>query len=253
MYHPHVNSNPRGSSLSFHYRHNFLTRFFCFLSAIAAFRIIFLVDDRLWENSGQTLVSEIKMGDEPPCNCTLQMSMEATRLDRTPKRANCTIVVANNHERNSMRLRTILVKLRARQRSELEFVGPSNERNESVVFRNRSRVLVRAFPRRNMGFPCFPNEVNWRGWSTVQRRPAYRGLFYVKTYKTGSTTMMGITMRVAMKMAERYNKLYNTSYEACRARFDHWPAYLLDYRHRERDNSFLFAVLREPTLRAVSM
>ncbi len=115
------------------------------------------------------------------------------------------------------------------------------------------RVQVRSFPRRNWTLPCFPSEPDWLDFETTQRTPASEGLFYIKTHKTASTTVMGVTIRIAKKLAERNNAQHHTRFHACKARFEPWPARLMDYRFRKRDHSFLFAVLREPTRRAISM
>lgn len=130
------------------------------------------------------------------------------------------------------------------------------EDNNNLTIPDRApepRIQVRSYPRRNASFPCFPAEPDWLQYNTVQRQPTHEGLFYVKTHKTASTTVMGITIRLAKKLAERNNEIYHTRFHACKSRFEHWPARLLEYRHRKRDQSFLFAVIREPTKRAISM
>jgi hypothetical protein len=118
-------------------------------------------------------------------------------------------------------------------------------------------IKTRAFPRKdgnpNYTFPCFEPEEHWEMFDTVQRQPAHEGFFYVKTHKTASTTVMGITIRIAKKAAERHNLIQGTNYTPCRVRFEHWPAHMLDYGNRKKDKSFLFAILREPTQRAISM
>lgn len=114
-----------------------------------------------------------------------------------------------------------------------------------------SPVRTRSFPRRNTSFPCYESEDNWRAYDSVQRTSAHQGFFYVKTFKTASTTVMGITIRIALKSWERDNRF--PTGKPCKVRFEHWPAYRLGYRNRKREKSFLFAVLREPTHRAISM
>lgn len=118
---------------------------------------------------------------------------------------------------------------------------------------NHTNIYTRAFPRYQHTFPCYPPEEDWNGTETTQRRPAHEGLFYVKTYKTASTTVAGVAVRIALKAAERYNQLHHSNFDICKARFEHWPAFRLQYRMRKREESFLFAVLREPTRRAISM
>jgi hypothetical protein len=94
-----------------------------------------------------------------------------------------------------------------------------------------------------------PSELNWKR-RQILRRGAHEGFFYVKTFKTASTTVMGVTIRMALKSAQRHGM---TNHRPCKTRFEHWPAHLLDYQNRTRDKSFLFAVLRDPTMRAISM
>lgn len=140
-------------------------------------------------------------------------------------------------------LRSILRSIQRSLAAEIELT-------ENVTDDNQ--VRVRAFPPHNP-IPCIEAEPDWTKYDTTQREASHEGLLYVKTHKTGSTTMQGVTARIAIKMAERHNAFYQTTYKACKSRFDHWPAYLLEYRQRKIDESFLFAVLREPTSRAISM
>jgi hypothetical protein len=60
-------------------------------------------------------------------------------------------------------------------------------------------------------------------------------------------------MRIAMKEAERFNRIQNTTYETCKIRFESAPASHLDFGNRNPQKSFMFAFLKEPTARAVDM
>jgi len=114
-------------------------------------------------------------------------------------------------------------------------------------------VTPRAFPKWEGPLPCYPPEPNWY-MTQVQRSPARTGLLYMKEMKTGSSTLSGVTLRIAKQVAVRRNSAANTKddFKICKARFDHSLAVELDYKNRIRDQSFLFTVLRHPTKRATS-
>ena len=125
--------------------------------------------------------------------------------------------------------------------------------------------------------PCYdPNEFPGLHWTSkkIQRRPTTEGLLYIKLVKTGSSTTSGIHLRIARNLAHRVaqrknNKTINNSsstntstmtsspgegYEICRSRFLHGMAgpKMLDLGHRNRTNSFLWSIVREPTKRYIS-
>lgn len=108
-------------------------------------------------------------------------------------------------------------------------------------------VTPRAFPKWEGNFPCYEPEENWYA-TQIQRSPAHTGLLYMKEMKTGSSTLSGVTLRIAKQVALRTT----TKFKICKARFDHSLAVELDYRNRIRDKSFLFTVIRKPTKRATS-
>lgn len=99
----------------------------------------------------------------------------------------------------------------------------------------------RVFPKWTMPFPCAP----WEG--SIRRTATKEGFLYVKEYKTGSSTVSGVTIRIARNMARR---LGYRQWEMCRARFFHTRARRFEERTREK--SFLFTILRNPTDRLVS-
>ena len=107
--------------------------------------------------------------------------------------------------------------------------------------------LVRAFPRLDRDFPCFPAERNWDNLR-VQQSPTHRGFLYVKARKAGSSTIAGVAIRIARAMAQQRN----LSTPVCHVRFNHPMAHKLDYSKRDKKHSFLFSILREPTSRFVS-
>jgi hypothetical protein len=100
--------------------------------------------------------------------------------------------------------------------------------------------------------PCFQAQEQWMDMS-VQFSPATKGLFYLKPYKTGSSTTSGVHLRMARNIAQRRN--ISSNFDICDTRFDHGPdltpGYTL-FRDRLPEQSFLWTVLRDPTQRAVS-
>ena len=98
---------------------------------------------------------------------------------------------------------------------------------------------------------------------------AFRGFLFLKTYKTASSTAAGVNLRIARNVAAR--RFQNTtstaaaavntntnvsSFDFCNARFDHgqpWHRHgLTMFGRRTKAQSFLWAILRHPTRRAVS-
>ena len=80
------------------------------------------------------------------------------------------------------------------------------------------------------------------------RQPTSSGFLYVKEMKTGSTTLSGVTVRIARNMAQRLHNANDTM--ACTSRFVHLRARRL--RDRNPHESFLWSVVREPTSRLLS-
>ena len=108
-------------------------------------------------------------------------------------------------------------------------------------------VSPRVFEKWTRPFPCFEPEADW--WSSrVQRSRTKTGFFFMKEMKTGSSTLAGVHLRISKNVARRLGSNYRT----CKSRFDHALAIEVDYAHRDKQNSFLWTVLREPTTRATS-
>jgi hypothetical protein len=106
---------------------------------------------------------------------------------------------------------------------------------------------VRAFPRLDREFPCFPAEDHW-DTLRVQQAPTDHGFLYVKARKAGSSTVAGVAMRIARKVARERH----LSTPVCHVRFNHPMASKLQYSKRNKLDSFLWSILREPTKRFVS-
>jgi len=97
--------------------------------------------------------------------------------------------------------------------------------------------------------PCFPPDPKWFLPAT-HRIPAREGLFLLKEMKTGGSTAAGIHLRIARNEARR--QLGSPKHRFCKTRNDHPSASTLKYAHRDRENSFLWTVIRDPTQRAIS-
>ena len=106
---------------------------------------------------------------------------------------------------------------------------------------------VRVFPRHNKSFPCYKAEDDWDTLAR-QQSPAANGFLYVKARKAGSSSVASVAIRIARNMARRVG----VDTPVCRVRFNHPMASRLKYSIRDKANSFLWSVLREPTRRFVS-
>jgi hypothetical protein len=105
----------------------------------------------------------------------------------------------------------------------------------------------RAFPKWTQDFPCYEPDDEW--WEvSVQRSPSRNGFLFMKEMKTGSSTLAGVHLRISKNVALRRNE----GYAICKARFDHSLAVRMEYGNRNKSQSFLWTVLREPTARAIS-
>lgn len=119
---------------------------------------------------------------------------------------------------------------------------------------NFAGVLARAFEPwpANRTIPCFnPQERSFKmHWShrRSQKTPTSEGLFFLKLLKTASSSSASLHLRLARNLAK------GTDYEICRSRYQHgWAGpKMYKYGQRNRSQSFLWTVLREPTARYAS-
>jgi Galactose-3-O-sulfotransferase len=99
--------------------------------------------------------------------------------------------------------------------------------------------------------PCFRPHELWKD-DAHQSTPATKGFFYLKPYKTGSSTTSGVHLRIARNIAKRRKK---QKIDICETRFAHGPdlspGYTL-FHKRIAEKSFLWTVVRDPTQRAIS-
>lgn len=108
-------------------------------------------------------------------------------------------------------------------------------------------VKARAFqPWSGGDIPCFKPEETWKEYNT-QLTKTTTGLVFIKTYKTGSSTSSGISLRMAKNAARRQGK----EFEICKSRHDHaWAESLVP--NRDKSKSFLWTIVRDPTSRMLS-
>ena len=86
-------------------------------------------------------------------------------------------------------------------------------------------------------------------WCRVEsRRSTEEGLLYVKTPKTGSSTVAGIVQRIARSEGKR---LYHNDSAVCSFRADHVIP-RETFAERDRNLSFMFSTIRHPSKRAIS-
>jgi hypothetical protein len=107
-------------------------------------------------------------------------------------------------------------------------------------------------PNQNQTLPCISTEANWRDGS-VQNTPSDVGFLFLKAFKTGSSTSLGVNLRMARNVARRQQQQddKDNNFEICRSRFDH--AWASDrYANRKVDDSFLWSVIRSPAKRIIS-
>jgi hypothetical protein len=88
----------------------------------------------------------------------------------------------------------------------------------------------------------------------MKTTPVREGFFFHRPEKVGSTTMVGIVMRLAQVRAHKQlGKQGTPDYSAfCTHRSNHGTALSLEYGQRNRNKSFLFSILRDPTARTIS-
>jgi hypothetical protein len=118
-------------------------------------------------------------------------------------------------------------------------------------------------------FPCYPPPRNDHIMMTT---PCHVGILFQRPTKVGSTTMTNIVLRLAYnrgfieankEISSRKLKKTNESNVAvirytwgnppwCQHRSMHATSVELDYSHRDKEKSFLFSLVRDPTRRILS-
>jgi hypothetical protein len=103
-------------------------------------------------------------------------------------------------------------------------------------------------------FPCY-DPSNER---LMTNTPASEGILFQRPEKTGTTTMVGIVMRLAHNRAARRREgreegdVVASSFPYCRHRAIHGTGRDFEYSKRNRQRSFLFSLVRDPTSKAIS-
>ena len=143
----------------------------------------------------------------------------------------------NNSHNNSNKTQDATKGLRLDYSKDYAVVYPNNNNNNNLYHETGPS---RVFPKWTRPFPC----AEWEG--SYRRTATTEGFLYLKEIKTGSSTLAGVTMRIARNMARRLHR----ESEMCRSRFFHGRA--RRYEHRLPNQSFLWTVLREPTARLLS-
>lgn len=112
--------------------------------------------------------------------------------------------------------------------------------------------LARPFPIWTKPFPCFPTEPDW--YTVMRQKQATdKGFFYFKARKAGSSTVAGVALRIARSKARAVGLPATASNAThCHTRYGHPAAHRLKYHLRKRAESFLWSIVREPTMRNVS-
>jgi len=103
-----------------------------------------------------------------------------------------------------------------------------------------SSTISRAFPRwdrTKLAFPCVDSNAT-----------ETQGIFYIKVPKTASSTLAGITTRIAGRETIRKHKSICKTYEPMK----HMKCFELNCSLRDKNNSFLWTVIRNPKDRAIS-
>ena len=97
-------------------------------------------------------------------------------------------------------------------------------------------------------FPCIATDLN----QSILEEKSNKGIIYIKVPKTSSTTLAHITTRIAAREARRQGHSNTT---ICKLALDpmiHHRASDLQLLKRDKLNSFVWTVIRDPSSRAVS-
>jgi Sulfotransferase family len=127
------------------------------------------------------------------------------------------------------------------------------------LWQQRGKLLARAFKsatNQNPHWWCTQHTHDRPCRNETQMLCNPKGLLFVKTPKTGSTTISHIIKRIVHNVPQRSTLLYsnrdNNSPAVCQHREDHVVGAGLWYGNRVRDESFLVTSLRDPATRAMS-
>ena len=129
------------------------------------------------------------------------------------------------------------------------FKSRRDENAYNSRFDTISGVNARAFDPwpGSLPLPCFQAEPNWPQ-TEIQRSPSKEGFLFLREMKTGSSSAVGINLRISRNVARRFFP----QFKICKLRTDHATASRMEYGKRDKAKSFLWTIIRDPTKRAVS-
>ena len=78
-----------------------------------------------------------------------------------------------------------------------------------------------------------------------------KGLLFVKSKKSGSSTVAGVTLRIRDGLSRRLTHLNETAPGNCFAHYNHATASDLRFEKRDPSQSFLWSIVREPAQRTL--
>jgi hypothetical protein len=78
-----------------------------------------------------------------------------------------------------------------------------------------------------------------------------KGLLFVKSKKSGSSTGAGVTLRIRDGLSRRLTHLNETAPANCFAHYNHATARELRFEKRDPLQSFLWSIVREPAQRTL--
>lgn len=134
------------------------------------------------------------------------------------------------------------------QQARAETTHPRNKQsNPSQEYSSTIKPRVwRSWPS-HAPLPCFEPDAEMFT-EAVQTTQSRIGFLYVRPLKTGSSSMNGAVIRAAQLIANRENR----SFDICKLRVFHGFASRYGYVQREKEQSFLYSSLRDPSQRSVS-
>jgi len=169
--------------------------------------------------------------------------------------------------------------------SSAPWTGPGTLFVRETSANNFTGLLARPFQtwtsmhpdRRGEPLPCFPVDKEWtdaannRGRqeygsvSYQNRGPAKEGFLFMRPLKTGSTSSIGMILRMLTNLAKATkNRNDDNNHHGneedgeeamCKVRFTHGfgtPPFAQRFKNRHRAKSYLWTILRDPTLRSIS-
>jgi hypothetical protein len=125
---------------------------------------------------------------------------------------------------------------------------PKGARQKLATLSSPYNGPSRVFAKFEHPFPCFAADKR-----LMMEDLTDQGILFQRPHKTGSTTMVGIVLRLAHNRAKIYlNQTERVLYKRCSHRAMHGRASNMEYGKRDKTRSFLFSIIRDPTKRLIS-